>query len=97
MQKAVHFAQGKSFVILFIIFAALAFTIVMKEVTVTPQNQYQTVVVKKGDTLWQIADTCQSTNVLSQSDFVNWIEKINHLDSSSIYPGEEILIPIKSP
>lgn len=55
---------------------------------------FKTVMVKGGDTLWNIA----KCNYNDQGDIrknIYEIKKINHLDSSEIFEGTQLLIPVK--
>ncbi len=51
---------------------------------------YETVIVSKGDTLWNIAKTLDG-NI---NENVYQIKKINNLNTSDIYIGQELLIPV---
>ena len=53
------------------------------------KTEYENVVVCNGDTLWSIAQNLNG-NV---SENVYNIKKINNLSSSSLYIGQELLIP----
>ena len=53
------------------------------------KTEYENVVVCKGDTLWSIAQNLDG-NV---SKNIYNIRKINNLSSSSLYIGQELLIP----
>jgi LysM repeat protein len=56
-----------------------------------PEN-FKTVKVKSGDTLWSIAESCgisKDTRLI-----VREIRRINGLDESIIYAGMEIKVPI---
>ena len=54
--------------------------------------------VASGDTLWNIAEELQSTNnYYSNKDIryiISDIKDINNLESSNIYSGQELMIPI---
>lgn len=54
---------------------------------------YRTVVVKGGDTLWNIAKENNSQGDIRKNIYE--IKKINNLDSSEIYEGTQLLIPVK--
>ncbi len=97
MQKTVHTIQGNLFVIIFIILIALSFAVIANDIKTTPSNEYQTVVLEKGDTLWAIADQYQTAHMRSKNDFISWVEKVNHVNRNNITAGKEIMIPIKQP
>lgn len=52
--------------------------------TVSANVQAATITVKKGDTLWDLSQTNQTT--------VKNIQKVNHLTSDLIHPGDELTI-----
>lgn len=54
--------------------------------------EYQEVVVRHGDTLWEISkDYCVNENI---QKVVYEIRKINNMKHSDIYPGQKIKIPL---
>jgi LysM repeat protein len=97
MQKAVRSIQGNLLVIIFIILALTAFTVIAEDIKATPSKEYQSVTVEKGDTLWAIADKYQTTDMRSKNDFISWVEKVNHVNRNDIIAGQEIIIPVRQP
>lgn len=56
-------------------------------------KRYDNVTVKKGDTLWTIAGKyCKQGDVRR---YIFEIKKANNLDTSVIYEGDELRIPLK--
>lgn len=51
---------------------------------------YEKVIVAKGDTLWSIAQTIDGN--INENIFE--IKKLNNLNDSDIYVGQELLIPV---
>jgi len=52
---------------------------------------YTSVLVQRGDTLWQLADKyCDGKNTRKK---VDKIKKINNMETSDIYIGTELVIP----
>lgn len=60
--------------------------------------EYTKLYVASGDTLWNIAEELQATNdYYSNKDIryiISDIKSINGLESSNIYSGQELVIPI---
>ena len=60
--------------------------------------EYTKIYVACGDTLWNIAEELQATNdYYSNKDIryiISDIKSINSLESSNIYSGQELMIPI---
>lgn len=61
------------------------------------ETSYKTIYVSSGDTLWEIARIeAANNNYYANSDIrhiVKDIKEINDLDSSSLYAGQELVIP----
>ncbi len=53
------------------------------------QEKYQSIMVSQGDTLWSIASGLKG-NV---NENIYNIKKLNNLDSSNIFIGQELVIP----
>ena len=51
--------------------------------------EYDSIIVSEGDTLWSIASSIEG-NVREN---IYTIKKINNLDSSMIFVGQELLVP----
>ncbi|WP_164462171.1 LysM peptidoglycan-binding domain-containing protein [Bacillus sp. FJAT-42376] len=58
-------------------------------------DKYAKIEIREGDTLWDIAEALEDKHGLSQMEFVEWVDKENHLSSIVIKPGDRIVIPIK--
>ncbi|MCY7879394.1 cell division suppressor protein YneA [Bacillus spizizenii] len=58
-------------------------------------NQYAKIKVQQGDTLWSIADQVADTKKINKNDFIEWVADKNHLQTSDIQPGDELVIPLK--
>lgn len=56
-------------------------------------NQYTTITVQEGDTLWSIASSNNINKDIRKTVYI--IRKLNKLDSAIILPGQELVIPIK--
>ncbi|RFU61229.1 cell division suppressor protein YneA [Peribacillus glennii] len=57
-------------------------------------DNYQSVKVASGETLWQLAERYETVN-LSRTDFISWIEEQNDISAESLQPGDRIFIPIE--
>lgn len=55
-------------------------------------DEYVTVMVEQGDTLWDLADEYNNTRDLRQ--YIRKIEKINQLTDSLIYEGDILKMPV---
>lgn len=60
-------------------------------------DQYVTVTVSQGDSLWKIAENYSDQQSLSKDEFVNWVKIHNQIEADDhIFPGEKIVIPVSS-
>jgi nucleoid-associated protein YgaU len=54
---------------------------------------YKTIVVKEGDTLWEIADQYNDEKDIPVQEMVEQILHLNGLSNAKIFPGQQIKIP----
>ena len=79
-----------SLTILFIIISFLCSMITTKVFSYTAP-EYEKIIISEGDTLWSIASSLNG-NI---NENIYEIKKINELNNSFIYVGQELLIPCK--
>jgi cell division protein YceG involved in septum cleavage len=58
------------------------------------QNEFQSVRINEGDTLWSIANQYEASS-LTKVEFIDWIEEHNEVRADTLQPGEIIVIPVK--
>lgn len=71
----------------------LAFIAAEKSATPIDDN-YVTITVENGDSLWELAKIYEEEHGLSSKQFINWVKKTNEI-GNQIYVGDEIVIPVK--
>lgn len=76
------------FLIIFFIF--FAFLRVYSEIEV----EYKRIVIRKGDTLWNIASEYNANQDIRS--YIHKIKLINNINKEYIYPGQVIYVPIES-
>ena len=83
----------------FIFFLTLLFIIIscitnmfLNKVFSHEETKYENVTVCKGETLWSIASSLDG-NI---SENIYNIKKINNLENSDLYIGQELIIPINN-
>lgn len=54
--------------------------------------EYNTIIVKSGDTLWDIAKS-ENYNI-DIREFIYQIRKINNLNDANLIPGQRLLLPV---
>lgn len=95
-QRGVY-PMRKTMLVISLVFAILAATpLAISRAFVNTTTTYETVYVKPGDTVWQIA-----ANYATPKDDVREImfeiRRINKLDSNaSVYPGQNLKVPVKN-
>lgn len=77
-----------------LITVSLLFTVVAKVQFTSSDDSYVTVTIEDGQSLWEIADSFSEEHNLTESEFVEWVQKENGIIGEKIYPGEELLIPV---
>ena len=88
--------EGISFYILFfilIIGLALVVTSILGEDNYS--EEFVTVTINKGDTLWRINETSKEYHGYTFVEFVEWVEDVNDINTNQLKPGDQIIVPIK--
>lgn len=85
-----------SYAIIFILLSFAFALILAIRFDAFQQNQYVKITVSEGDTLLKIADEYSEKETLSGEDFVQWVQNHNNIDEDHIFPGEKLIIPVKS-
>ncbi|MFD3257493.1 LysM peptidoglycan-binding domain-containing protein [Paenibacillus lentus] len=84
-------------VMLFILFMVMAWAGMVTVVASSPDHQYEeadSVVVKRGDSLWKIAADHKPENMDTRV-YIDAIMRANGLKGSSIQPGDILVMPSK--
>ncbi|MGN7175030.1 cell division suppressor protein YneA [Paenibacillus sp. FSL R5-0490] len=82
-------------IILFVLSLAASFILLV--LIETPDTEkFVKVTVAEGDSLWKIAENFSSEHSLSTDQFINWVEQNNGIAAGRIFPGDEIVIPVKA-
>lgn len=71
----------------------LAFVLAEKTPT-SIEEDYLTIKVEEGDSLWQFAETYADEHQLTPAEFIKWVKNANEIDET-IYVGDSIVIPVK--
>ncbi|HAQ06199.1 MAG TPA: cell division suppressor protein YneA [Bacillus bacterium] len=85
--------ENYSFAIL-LLAVSLIFSGVAKIHLDNSDEEYITVTIEEGQSLWQIAENFAHKHNLSENEFVSWVEKENGILGERIYPGDELIIPV---
>ena len=96
MSKNKYVLKNKRKFYTFLFFISLiTFTLVYTtSVAGYEEQQYQSIVVHSGDTLWSLAEKYSKDSNIRE--YIYDVKKINHLDSGILYENTAILIPIEN-
>jgi cell division protein YceG involved in septum cleavage len=59
------------------------------------QEEFLSVTIVPGDTVWELADQYSANSGLSKKQFINWVLTQNELSETLLIPGEDIILPVK--
>ncbi|MDZ5473377.1 LysM peptidoglycan-binding domain-containing protein [Bacillus sp. 31A1R] len=83
-----------------IILVVLSFTatllLLFSNHTNAANNEYMTVTVQEGESLWLLSMKYEENHQFSSNEFVKWVEKKNHINGDRIMPGDTLIIPVIS-
>jgi LysM repeat protein len=71
--------------------AALLFADYVKDAN---SEGYVKITVEEGESLWTIANKYADKHGLSSDEFVSWVERTNGINGDTIFPGDELVIPV---
>ncbi len=83
-----------SYSIILVVIIFLTSLIVFFRSGLASNDEYMTITVSEGDTLWEIAEELSPQLSLTSKEFVQWVEKNNSIYADRIYPGDELVIPV---
>lgn len=93
-KKSNRIIKAKSRILILITALTIISVPIIVKAKGTQESQYITVVVRSGDTLWDIASEYTESNKDVRETIYN-IKKTNNMDSAMLFPGQELLIPVK--
>ncbi|MBM7650154.1 hypothetical protein JOC78_003138 [Bacillus ectoiniformans] len=84
--------KNYSFVLLFMAVSFIAGMFLI--FSLSEDGDYTQIFVQEGDTLWTLADQYNDGSEMNKEEFIAWVQKKNHLYTTLIKPGDELIIPI---
>jgi cell division protein YceG involved in septum cleavage len=58
-------------------------------------DEFMKITVQQGESLWEIAEKYSDRHSMSSPEFIDWVEQKNNINGKSIYPGDQLVIPVK--
>jgi len=78
-----------------ILFILLSFALLLIKVNLPDSaEEYITITVMEGDSLWEISQKYKDQHRFSENDFIAWVKNQNGLTDDTIYSGDQLMIPI---
>lgn len=84
----------KNYSFILVLFAMMAGAAMYFTFSLENEPAYQEISVKKGDSLWTLAEEYQDSHDMNTTQFIEWVQKKNNLITTKIVPGEQIVIPV---
>jgi len=88
--------RNYSYSIILVVLSLVASIIIKTNLTPTDTNQYMTITIKDGESLWEISQKYEEQHGLSKEEFFKWVEKHNGVSRDYIVAGKDLVLPIKS-
>ncbi|MCM3667812.1 cell division suppressor protein YneA [Mesobacillus maritimus] len=82
-----------SYTILFVA-TCLTLTLVLANGLKIGKQDYITVTVEAGASLWELAEAYSDEHNLTHQEFVAWVEKENGIIGGKIFAGDQLIVPI---
>ncbi|MFP7296209.1 LysM peptidoglycan-binding domain-containing protein [Neobacillus niacini] len=80
-------------ILLMILSCSLAFILSLR-FNSNVDEEFVTITISEGDSLWEIADEYSQQHSFSNHEFISWVKRHNDIEGDKIFPGEEITIPV---
>jgi cell division protein YceG involved in septum cleavage len=88
--------RNYSYSIILVVLSVVASIIIKTNLTPTDADQYMTITIKDGESLWEISQKYEEQHGLSREEFFKWVEKHNGVSRDYIVAGKDLVVPIKS-
>ncbi|MGM7724256.1 LysM peptidoglycan-binding domain-containing protein [uncultured Metabacillus sp.] len=58
-------------------------------------DNFHQVKIEEGDSLWSLAEQFHENANISKQEFVEWVQEKNDIYSSTIKPGDLVVVPVE--
>lgn len=84
-----------SYTIILLVCSVIACFIIVWNTGEPSKEEYVSVTIEKGETLWEISTKYAGHYHMSKKEFISWVEKHNQINASYMEVGKELVIPVK--
>ncbi|WP_394231853.1 LysM peptidoglycan-binding domain-containing protein [Niallia oryzisoli] len=86
--------RNYSYAIILVVLCMVSLVIIKINLPSSHEN-YMTITVSSGESLWEISQKYEEQHGLSELEFVKWVEQYNGISGDHIFTGDHLIIPIK--
>jgi hypothetical protein len=84
--------KNYSYAIILILLSLMASIII--KINLPSTDQYKTITVMDGESLWEISQKYKSEHGLTETQFIKWVETYNGISGDHIVSGADLVLPI---
>lgn len=88
--------RNYSYSIILVVLSFVASIIIKTNLTTTDSDQYMTITIQDGESLWEISQKYEEQHGLSKEEFFKWVEKHNGVSRDYIVAGKDLVLPIEN-
>ncbi|MEK5393977.1 LysM peptidoglycan-binding domain-containing protein [Margalitia sp. FSL K6-0131] len=88
--------KNNNYVLMLLIMTVLLSIFLILNLSTDESQNYLSIKVKEGDSVWSYAVTYQNESKMSKQEFIQWVEKKNNVDAAYIQAGDSLIIPVKT-
>jgi cell division protein YceG involved in septum cleavage len=88
--------RNYSYSIILVVLSLVASIIIKTNLTSTDTDQYMTITIQDGESLWEISQKYEEQHGLSKEEFFKWVEKHNGVSRDYIVAGKDLVLPIEN-
>ena len=84
--------KNYSYAIILILLSLMASLVI--KINLPSSDQYKTITVMDGESLWEISQKYKSEHGLTEKQFIKWVETYNGISGDRIVSGSDLVLPI---